>query len=681
MKKNKSKNSRKKKAPFQFKDRSGKTHGAKTQNKHTVVKKKLQIKLESRSPAIKLKAKIDKNQRGFGFLVFESKSQEDLFIPPHEAERFFQNDRVEVTLSNSKTVLNIRFLEHGFFYLVGRYSPNHGKKKQASGWLIYEHKNHKEEVFIPSPPPEVKDGDWIKILLTFSNQNPRHSVIGTIEKIFGPTLPASADIDVVSCALNLKESHSEAAINEAKAFENELNRSDFSKRLDLTSMDLITIDGKTARDFDDAVYVEKKNSGYTLWVAIADVSHYVTEGSALNDEAYSRGTSVYFPEKAFHMLPKELSENLCSLRPNLPRLALTAKIEFSKDGKKLSTEIFESIIQSKRRATYEEIESEKNDPKHKNLFELYRILKKIRHERGSIDFDLPEVEILVDENGEPTVIKRRERLDAHRLIEEFMIAANESVTEWVLEKKYPFIFRIHETPASEALERFLKLCKTIGLSFQLKENEVTPMSISKIVQKIENNPASLLLNSALLRSMRQAIYSSTHSIHFGLASTAYTHFTSPIRRYPDLIVHRIIKSLINKTERKDIKKLEIELDKIAEHTSRQERLATEAERESHKIKQVRLMLKHLGDEFEGTIVGMIDRGMFAQLDDPFVEGMISRDTLNDDFYEFNEDRMIFFGKRKRRTFKIGQRVKVKVLNANLERRQVDFALIDPTATD
>ncbi|MGZ3699841.1 MAG: ribonuclease R family protein, partial [Bdellovibrionota bacterium] len=399
------------------------------------------------------------------------------------------------------------------------------------------------------------------------------------------------------------------------------------------------------------------------------------------------GTSVYFPEKALHMLPRALSENLCSLKPREPRLAMVAKMNFDRDGKRMDTEVMSAVIDSHRRATYNEIQAEweaegKNrDWQYAPHFELYQLIRKTRAARGSIDFDLPESELRVEPNGEVISIKNRPRLDAHRLIEEFMIAANEAVTVWMLERKWPFVFRIHEEPSLQALDKFQNLAATVGVHISLDKGH-SPKVMADFVRTLEGHPAQQLLNTALLRSMRQAIYSSTYGIHYGLASEAYTHFTSPIRRYPDLVVHRLLRMAIaveahEKTmpHGKELEDLESELAEITEHCSYRERLATDAERESIKLKQVRLMIRHLGDEFEGKITGMMEAGFFVQIPDPFVEGMVSKDSLTDDMYEFNEERMIFYGRRKKRTFKVGDKVKIKVERADIDRRQVDFGLI------
>ena len=636
-------------------------------------------------PHRRAKARVEKNRRGFGFLIFEDRSLEDTFLPPRDAERLFHGDRVEVALSSDRRIVGIQVLEHRFRELVGRFQP----KGREGGLVVYERKSSREEIWIPKPMAGVKPNDWVQIKLVFDNDDARGST-GEITKIYGQELPASADIGMVASEYNLVEEHPAEAEREARSFTLETDLK--NGRKDLRHVPFITIDGETARDFDDAIYVEKKKSGFILWVAIADVSHYVTPGSALDASAKGRGTSVYFPEKAFHMLPRALSENLCSLRPNEPRLAMVAKMEFDHQGERLHTELMDALIESRRRATYNEIQAEwEQNQKNKDWefashFALYQIIRKTRSDRGSIDFDLPESEIRVNEAGDVQWIRLRERQDAHRLIEEFMIAANEAVTDWINERKWPFLYRIHEEPSEQALQKFQKLAATVGVQVSLdKPGQSLSQVLNAVVAKLGGHPASVLLNMALLRSMRQAIYSASHDIHFGLASEGYTHFTSPIRRYPDLVVHRMLRMALRveqeKTSRppsKELDRLDKELHDVAEHCSYRERLASEAERESIRLKQIRAMIPRVGDEFTGKINGMMEAGFFVQIFDPYVEGMVTQENLNDDFYQFNEERMIFYGTRKRRTFRIGQEVGVRVLRASIDERKIDLGLLDTT---
>ena len=422
-------------------------------------------------------------------MIFESRDLEDAFVPPRDAEKLFHGDRVEVTLTHRGEVEDLRVLQHRFREVVGRYIA-HPTGRGKGGWVVYEQKRAREEIYIQDLGKfEVQSEDWIRVKLQFHDQGP-FAVTGEVQEVYGPELPPSADVGMIAAEFNLIEEHSSAAEAEARSHRLEIPGRDLEGREDLREVPFITIDGETARDFDDAVYVERWKSGYVLWVAIADVSHYVTEGSALDKDARSRGTSVYFPERAFHMLPRALSENLCSLRPDEPRLAMVAKMFFDRAGRIQETELMEAVIQSKRRATYNQIQAEW-ETNHKNKswefhphFELFQALKKMRQDRGSIDFDLPESELIVKPTGEVVSIKERARLDAHRLIEEFMIAANEAVTEWIMERAWPFVYRVHEEPATESLERFQKLAATVGVKFSIEKSE-SPKVMAELVKRLE----------------------------------------------------------------------------------------------------------------------------------------------------------------------------------------------------
>ncbi|MBS1959176.1 MAG: ribonuclease R [Bdellovibrionales bacterium] len=643
---------------------------------------------------IRLKGVIDKNKRGSAFLVFDRRDLEDLFIPRYYLDQLFHGDRVEVFVSDSGEIEDLKVLEHRFKEIFGRVyfqekdDFRRGKKAAyhgQAGILVYERKKAKEEIYLASIPPQVKEGDWVKAEMVYGDAETGGAVVtATIKEVIGPMLPAIYDIQMVAGEFNLTEHHTFEAVKQAESYKLEVPGKDEEGRTDLRHLPLMTIDGERARDFDDAVYVESLQSGgFRLWVAIADVSHYVKQNTPLDDEAYARATSVYFPERAFHMLPRALSEELCSLKPNVPRLCMACSIDYDAKGVKSEVKLYDGIMESRRRATYTEIEAEKNDPKHATMFALYRILRDARFQRGSIDFDFPESEIILDEKtGEPNDIVVRERNDAHRLIEEFMIAANESVTEWMLERKLPFIYRIHEEPSPEAIEKFRKLARSMGMQFATG-GVPRPEVLAAFIRTLKGNPAEPVLATALLRSMRQAIYSATHGEHYGLASDAYTHFTSPIRRYPDLIVHRQLRAALQRERNHQprppegtLEELQGQLEESAEHCSYRERIASEAERESIRFKQVRLMAKHMGEEFEGKINGMTDKGMFVQLWHPFCEGMVQIESMTDDWYSFNEERMVFSGRKKKRTFQIGDKVKIQVVRVDLDTRQVEFELRD-----
>jgi ribonuclease R len=640
---------------------------------------------------IRLKGVVDKNKKGSAFLVFDRADLEDVFIPRYYTEQLFHGDRVEVFVNEEGEIEDLKVLEHRFKEIFGRVNLNDGhelgrefkksKAKARTGYLIYERKKAKEEVYLPTVPPEVKEGDWVKAEMVFGDQGATSAKI--IEHI-GPMLPASYDIQMVAGEFNLKEHHTFDAVKQAESYSLQIPGKDEVGRTDLRHIPFFTIDGERARDFDDAVYVERlEQHGYRLWVAIADVSHYVKEGTPLDSEAYARATSVYFPERAFHMLPRALSEELCSLKPNVPRLSMACSIDYSREGVKGDVKLYDAIIESRRRATYTEIEAEKAESRHKDMFDLYRILKKARHERGSIDFDFPESEIILDEkSGEPSDIVVRERNDAHRLIEEFMIAANESVTEWMISRKLPFVYRIHEEPSLEAIEKFRTLARNMGV--QIARGGIPrPSVLAEFIRTLKDHPAEPVLATALLRSMRQAIYSASHGEHYGLASEGYTHFTSPIRRYPDLIVHRLLRAALhreNQGERhpheKEQEAQQERLNEMADHCSYRERVASDAEREAIRFKQIRMMAKNLGNEIEGKVNGLMEKGMFIQLWHPYCEGMVPIDSMKDDRYEFNEERMVLFGRRKRKTFTIGLKVKIRVVSVDLDARRVEFQLVE-----
>ncbi len=619
-----------------------------------------------------LYATVDKNKKGFAFLVFDDTGYEDLFIPPGEARGWLNGDRVKVSHTKKGEVLHWHLVERRTKELLGRFQAS----EKGNGALFYA--NRKTEEVIPlAEPTQAKHGDWIRAKLEFS-QSPRTPTNATVVEVLGTDIPATADIAWVASEHGLVEHHSRAAVAEAKGCVTPQEEPKDDKRIDRIAIPFITIDGETARDFDDAVFVEEKGKHWVLWVAIADVSHYVAVDSHIDEDAYRRATSVYFPERAFHMLPSELSENLCSLRPKEKRFALICRIELDASGEFKDIQIEKALIESRRRATYNEIQAEyeanKKNPKweFQAHFKLYQILRQKRMRRGSLDFELPEAQIRVDDQGNPTSIETYPRLDAHRLIEEMMIAANEAVTEWALKRKLPFLYRIHESPSPDSILDFAKLAAAQGVALSKKDIGESPKKLSEFLNRIKGHASEALLNRSLLRSLKQAIYCHRHGIHFGLASEGYTHFTSPIRRYPDLIVHRLLKdALVNKKvdERKRSLKTQ------AEHCSYRERLATDAERMSHRIKQVRFARKFLGDEFECTVSGASQYGLYAQIASPYLEGFVPKETLPGDVYEFIEDQMALRGNRTRKSYVIGQKIKIRVVAAKLESRQIEFELI------
>ncbi len=636
-------------------------------------------KKEPKRGAERFMGTVDKNKRGSAYLIFDRRDLKDILIPRSYQEGLFHGDRVQVQVSKRGDIDEIEVLAHRFREIFGRIQFIATRSGKSIPILHYERKRAIEQLPITNiDEVKAKAGDWVKASVHFPEAGEKGSPEAEILEVFGPDLPASQDVAMVAGEFNLIEHHTEAAEEEARSYSIEVPGSDEEGRTDLRHLPFMTIDGETARDFDDAVYVENLGGkGFRLWVAIADVSHYVRPGTALDSEAYERGTSVYFPERAFHMLPSSLSEELCSLKPGVPRLTMAVSIDYGRNGEIGETELYSAIIQSRRRATYTEIHLEmETGGQHKDLRALYEILKKSRSDRGSLDFDFPEPVIALDEEtGEPYGSSIRARNDAHRLIEEFMIAANEAVTEWMIAKGLPFIYRIHESPSLEALERFRKLAKTVGVQLGDKGGVPKPKELSTFLSRLQGHEAQDMLSHALLRSLRQAIYSSTHDEHYGLASTGYTHFTSPIRRYPDLVVHRLLRAALENEPLVGPEE-ETKLAEITEHCSYRERVAQEAEREANRFKQIRLIKKHLGEIFEGKIVGMTERGMFVQILNPYCEGFLSVEALNDDWYQFNEERMVMAGRRKKRMFRVGQKMQIQVTRVDLDQRQIEFGMAE-----
>ncbi|MEK7825445.1 MAG: ribonuclease R, partial [Nitrospirota bacterium] len=465
----------------------------------------------------------------------------------------------------------------------------------------------------------------------------------------------------------------------------------FEGRADLRDLQTVTIDGERARDFDDAVSIEKLPDGrFRLFVHIADVSHYVTEGSALDLDAFGRGTSVYFPDAVIPMFPERLSNGICSLNPKVDRLTMTAEMHFDAEGNRTSYKIYDSVIKSNERMTYTAVRQILVDrdqdiiKRYKPMIQMFKMMEDLsrrlyskRIRRGSIDFDLPEPEIVLDMQGEPVNIIREERNIAHRIIEEFMLAANETVAEHICRLEIPFLYRIHEEPNPEKMIAFSEFIHNFGLRLKVTGG-IRPLTLSEILDRVKDTPEERLINHVLLRSMKRARYSAENLGHFGLAAEFYTHFTSPIRRYPDLIVHRIIREVGRKKAlaRKRAEHWKEILPNIALQTSDRERLAMEAERESVNRQKVRFMADKEGEEHDGFITGVTAYGFFVELETLFVEGLVRVSTISDDYYVYHEKQHAFIGDHSQRIFRLGDKVRVRVKRVDIENRTIDFTLVE-----
>ena len=467
-------------------------------------------------------------------------------------------------------------------------------------------------------------------------------------------------------------------IEECEKIDPFISKEEIKKRRNLTELMCFTIDPEDAKDFDDAVSIEEiDNGGFLLGVHIADVDHYANKNGHIDKQALSRGTSIYLPDRVIPMLPSKLSENLCSLKPDENRLALTVMIKIDAQGSITECEIFESMIKSKARLSYESAEElihYKGADKHteissslKIMYKLSRILDKKRLERGYIDFDVPEVKISLDKNGKIFDIQKKQRLSSHILVEEFMLLANQCVAEYITKNKVPMIYRVHETPDDLKIKDFAMLAKTLGCKFDKNKSE-DPKYIQRFLHKTNGEKNHALISQILLRCMQKAIYSTKNVGHFGLALNCYTHFTSPIRRYPDLIVHRILKNKF---------KNQIDnLSEIAGIASEREQIAVKIERESIKLKQVEFMKNKVGDIFEGVISGVQPYGLFVELDDTLAEGLVHVSALKNDYYTFSEKQFALVGRRTKRRFQLGDAVRVQVVKIDTNKGLIDFILLD-----
>jgi ribonuclease R len=520
---------------------------------------------------------------------------------------------------------------------------------------------------------------------------------GRVVEVLGDIDAPGVDTLVIIRKYHIPDQHGAEAVEEARRMTRgkpgqaiEPGRQDLAGRTDFRAVPMVTIDGEHARDFDDAVSVERAaNGNYRLGVHIADVSHYVREGSALDEEAYERGTSVYFPERAVHMFPEALATGLCSLNPQVDRLAQSCIMEVDRRGNVVDYEFCDAVIRTAARMTYTAVNAILTDrepatieryealvPMFERMQELYTILNDRRRRLGSIDFDLEEPEIVLDEAGMVEAILPSQRNIAHRIIEEFMLLANETVAQYLDEQDVPSLYRVHEEPDPMKVEKFEEFVTTLGYSLAAPPDLVRPRHFQKLIQRLEGKPEEKPVALLMLRTMQKARYDPRNLGHFGLAFESYTHFTSPIRRYPDLVVHRMLREArtgaVTATRREE---LEEELPEVARHTSEMERRADDAERELVQWKKVRFMADKVGDEFDGYITGVAPFGLFVELVEHFVEGLVHVSTMADDYYRYLDTTHTLRGENTRKTYRLGDHVRVQVLRVDMERRQIELGVV------
>lgn len=672
--------------------------------KLVVFNKKGKIKLPEQN--IVIEGTFRANSRGFGFVTIDPE-EDDVFIPKEATGYAMDGDVVAIDIVKPADpfsdrgaegkVVDVRQRQNN--QIVGEFSAfSEDEIKESDLYGVVKPKDKKLEelqVFVAAEGIRPVDGSIVIVEIThYPEKGYAASLEGMVKRVIGHKNDPGMDILSIVVANGIPTKFPDEVLAEADAVPSEIDPAAFPERRDLRNQMIVTIDGEDAKDLDDAVTVQKLDNGnYFLGVHIADVSHYVTEDSQLDREAFERGTSVYLTDRVIPMLPQRLSNGICSLNPQVPRLAMSCEMEIDSQGQVVSHEIFQSIIQTTERMTYtavNEILEEQNPetmqryeqlvPMFEEMGELHRILEKMRVQRGAVSFEDREAKVLVDTEGHPLEILLRSRGIGERLIESFMLAANETVAEHFNRLKFPFIYRIHEDPKEEKLQRFFSFAAALGILVKQTKGTITPKDLQTIVEDVADKPESMVINTMLLRSMQQAKYSEDNYGHYGLAAEYYTHFTSPIRRYPDLIVHRLIRSYAeDATEEKQAIWAE-KLPDIAVHSSQMERRAVEAEREVDAMKKAEFMADHIDEEFEGIISSVVKFGIFVELPNT-IEGLIHINALKQDYFHYLESHLALVGERTGTTFKIGQKVKIRVVKADPETREIDFDLIEAEAVE
>src|SRR2546428_927570 len=639
---------------------------------------------------------------GYGFVTPERPLEAggDIYISGPLLNEAMHGDRVVVRIERIKDGGRaegriIRILERANDSIVGRHdradSPRAESRANGRGYVAPFDRRVLMDIFIP-PGQEggASPGDMVVVELTRWPTATR-GAIGHVTEVLGDIDAPGVDTEIIIRKYGIPDAHSDEAVTEAVRLGGAVSERDIRGRTDFRPMTTVTIDGEHARDFDDAITIEKLPNGhFWLGVHIADVSHYVKEGSALDDDGYERGTSVYFPERAVHMFPSELATGLCSLNPHVDRLVQSCLMEVDKRGNVVRYEMHDGVINSNARMTYTAVNAILTDrdaeaiaqyselvPMFEQMRELFEILNQRRRRRGAIDFDLPEAEVVLGEHGQIEEIIASERNVAHRIIEEFMLLANETVATHLVEHDVPALYRVHEPPDPKKVEDFEAFISTLGYSLAATGQAVKPRHFQKLIDRMRGTPEERPIATLMLRSMQKARYDAASLGHFGLAAEHYTHFTSPIRRYPDLVVHRMLresrKGPIAAARREE---LEEELPEVARPTSEMERRADDAERGLCHGKKVRFMADKVGDEYDGHITGVAPFGLFVELVEHYVEGLVHISSMADDYYRYVEQLHILHGESTKKTYRLGDKVRVQVVRVDMERRQIDLGLLD-----
>ncbi|KRM13572.1 ribonuclease R [Paucilactobacillus suebicus] len=638
------------------------------------------------------------NDKGFGFVAYDP-DQPDIYVNPDHTMHALSGDEVEVDIlrpgkpdgSQGPEGQVTRIITHHYEKVVGEF-----KLAAQNGYIgeivLKDKKISSYKFYVTDQGIHPTDGEVVTADVTRypTNEEPK-TMVGVAKETIGNKDEPGVDILSIVYAHELPHEFPEDVVEQADHIEEEISEDEKKDRVDITDQPLVTIDSTESKDLDDAVVAWKMDNGnYHLGVHIADVSHYVQEGTPLDREAYDRGTSVYLTDRVIPMLPRRLSNGICSLNPGVERLSMSCEMEINSEGKVVNHKIFPSVMKSHARMTYKGVNAilEAHDkktrekyselvPMFEDMADLHRILVKMRHRRGAIDFDAPEAKIVVDEEGHPTDIVLRDRGLSERMIESFMLAANETVAEHFKRLHVPFLYRIHETPDGERVKNFFEFLSVIGHPVRGDISKLKPKMLQNVLKDVAGTPEEQMVQTMMLRSMKQAKYSDESVGHFGLDADFYTHFTSPIRRYPDTTVHRLIKWYAKHGTGDDAQaKYEKQLPEIAEHTSVTERRGIDTERDVDSMKKAEYMEDHVGETFNAVVSSVMKFGLFVALENT-VEGLIHISNMNDDYYEYVEKHMALVGRRYHRIFQIGQEIKVKLVRVDKDQREVDFELVSP----
>jgi ribonuclease R len=638
-----------------------------------------------------IRGRIQMHAKGFAFLIPDDDDLSDIYIHHSDLGSAMNNDTVLVRPESTEKKdaraegKVIRILERAVTDIVGTYEDN-----KSFGFVIADDKRIPNDIFIPKGSTNgAVEGHKVIVRITAYPEG-RKSAEGEVIQILGHKNDPGIDIISIIHKHGITVDFPDEVLDQAAAAPEEISEDEIKGRRDLRDEVIVTIDGEDAKDLDDAVSVKKLDNGnFRLGVYIADVSYYVEEGTPLDEEAFERGTSVYLVDRVIPMIPHRLSNGICSLNPQVDRLTLGCEMEITPSGEIIGHEIFQSVIRSKQRMTYTDVnkilvdKDEETREKYKDLVPFFEQMEKLaaalngkRMGRGAIDFDFKEAQVLVNETGEPTDVVLRERSVGERLIEEFMLAANETVAEHFHWLDIPFIHRIHEDPDEGKLQTFFEFLAGLGYVVKGTGNDIHPQALQKVLEEAKEKPEEMIISKLMLRSMKQAKYDPQSIGHFGLATEFYTHFTSPIRRYPDLTVHRLIRTyLINKQmDQKTQDHWKDAMPEIARHTSERERAAVDAEREVDDLKKAEFMKDKIGEEFSGVISSVTNFGMFVELENT-IEGLIHVSYMTDDYYHYDERSYAMIGERTANMYRIGDEVTVRVADVNTDERTVDFELV------